>query len=89
MRMGKARVYRIVVGSEVGDRYASAFEGMSIETREGQTILTGEVEDQAHLFGILRRLNGMGLDLLSVEALSLDDRPVAEGIESRSHDPGS
>jgi hypothetical protein len=89
MRMGKARVYRIVVGSEVGDRYASAFEGMSIETREGQTILTGEVEDQAHLFGILRRLNGMGLDLLSVEAISLDDRPVAEGIESRSHDPGS
>jgi hypothetical protein len=89
MRMGKARVYRIVVGSEVGDRYASAFEGMSIETREGQTILTGEVEDQAHLFGILRRLNGIGLDLLSVEALSLDDRPVAEGIESRSHDPGS
>jgi outer membrane PBP1 activator LpoA protein len=66
----KSKVYRIVVRSELGDRYASAFEGMRMEAREGQTILTGEVEDQAHLFGILQRLNGLGLELLSVEVLS-------------------
>ena len=63
-----ARVYRIVVGSELGERYASAFEGMLMET--------GEVKDQPHLFGILERLNGLGLELLSVEALSEEARPV-------------
>jgi len=66
----KAKVYRIVVESELGERYASAFEGMRMESRDGRTILTGEVEDQPHLFGILQRINGLGLELLSVQALS-------------------
>ena len=61
-----ARIYRIVVGSELGERYASAFEGMRVETRDKRKILTGEVEDRPHLFGILRRPNGLGLELLSV-----------------------
>jgi hypothetical protein len=67
---GIARVYRIVVRGELGERYASAFEGMRMETRDGLTILIGELEDQPRLFGILDRLNGLGLQLLSVQALS-------------------
>ena len=54
-------VYRIVVRSELSDRYAVAFEGMKIETKDGETILTGEVIDQPHLFGILDRINRLGL----------------------------
>jgi outer membrane PBP1 activator LpoA protein len=69
-KMGTKTVYRIVARSELGERYATAFEGMRMETRDGQTMLTGEMEDQPHLFGILRRINGLGLELLSVEALS-------------------
>ena len=34
-------IYRIVVRSELSDRYASAFEGMEMETEDGRTILTG------------------------------------------------
>ena len=41
-----------------------------METKDGQTILTGEIKDQPHLFGILERINALGLELLSVEALS-------------------
>jgi len=67
-KKGKGTVYRIVVRSELGDRYASAFEGMRMETQDGQTILIGEVIDQPHLFGILDRINGLGLKLLSVQA---------------------
>jgi hypothetical protein len=66
---GTTKVYRIVVSSELGERYARAFEGMNMETRDGQTILTGEVKDQPHLFGILGRLNGLELELLSVQAM--------------------
>ena len=83
-----ANVYRIVVQSELSDRYASAFEGMQMEAKNGQTILTGEVKDQPHLFGILARLNGLGLVLLSVQALSEVVHPSAEGIEIQSHEPG-
>jgi len=87
-KTGPRTVYRIVTRSELGNRYASAFEGMRMETRGGQTILTGEVKDQPHLFGILQRLNGLGIELLSVEALSEETGPmVAEGIRGLSHEP--
>jgi hypothetical protein len=81
-KKGKGTVYRIVVRCELTDRYASAFEGMRMETQDGQTILIGEVVDQPHLFGILERINGLGLELLSVRALKEDAHPSAEMIES-------
>jgi hypothetical protein len=81
-KKGKETVYCIVVRSELTDRYASAFEGMEMETKEGQTILNGEVKDQPHLFGILDRLNSLGLELLSVQAISEEAHPIAEVIES-------
>ena len=78
-KKGKVKVYRIVVRSELGDRYAAAFGGMRLETEDGRTILTGEFEDQPHLFGILQRRNGLGLVLLSIEAVSEHSHPIAEG----------
>jgi hypothetical protein len=72
-------VYRIVARSELGESYASAFEGMRMETEDGRTILTGEVKDQPHLFGILERINGLGLELLSVHAQQEDASPSALG----------
>jgi hypothetical protein len=79
MRRGTRMVYRIVVRSELSERDAAAFEGMKIETKDGKTILTGEIIDQPHLFGILDRINGLGLQLLSVQALPEDAHSNAEG----------
>ena len=81
MRRSTGMVYRIVVRSELTDTYAVAFEGMKIETKDGETILTGEIIDQPHLFGILDRINGLGLELLSVQALPEDAHSNAEGEE--------
>jgi hypothetical protein len=81
-KKGKGTLYRIVVRSELTDSYACAFDGMEMETKNGQTILSGEVKDQPHLFGILERLNSLGLELLSVQAFSEDAHPSAEVIES-------
>jgi hypothetical protein len=80
-KKGTGKVYRIVVRSELGDRYALAFEGMRMETQEGQTILTGPVKDQPHLFGILDCINGLGLELLGVQALPEDAHSNAQGEE--------
>ena len=66
--MGTRSDYRIVVRAELSERYAAAFEGM--EVNSGLTILTGEVIDQPHLHGIIDRVGGLGLELVSVEALS-------------------
>ena len=76
MRRGTS--YRIVVRSELSDTYAVAFEGMEMEAKGGVTVLTGKIIDQPHLFGILDRINGLGLELLSVEALPDYAHPVPE-----------
>ena len=75
---GTGKLYRIVVRSELSDRYASAFEGMRMETQDGRTILTGELKDQPHLFGVLDRLNGLGLQLLSVQSMPDEDHSSSE-----------
>jgi len=70
MDKGTGTVYRIVVRRELDPAYTAAFEGM--ETKDGDTILTGEIIDQPHLYGILYRINGLGPQLLSVQALPDD-----------------
>ena len=68
-RRGTETVYRIVVRSELSAKYAVAFEGMQMQAKDGVTVLTGKIIDQPHLYGILQCINGLGLELLSVEAL--------------------
>jgi hypothetical protein len=75
---GTGKLYRIVVRSELGDRFASTFEGMRMESKDGRTILTGELKNQPHLFGVLDRLNGLGLELLSVQAMPDEDHSSSE-----------
>ena len=76
---GAKTPYRIVARSELGERYAAAFDGMRMEVKDGETILTGEIVDQAHLLGVLERINGLGLQLLSMQALQDDAYPSADG----------
>ena len=79
MSKGSGTVYRIIVRSELSDTYAVAFEGMEMDTKSGETVLTGKVIDQPHLYGIIDSINGLGLELLSVQALPEDAHPSAEG----------
>ena len=58
-RTRKSKAYRIVVRTEIGERFAAAFEGMDVKISQGQTIISGEVGDQSHLHGILDRINAL------------------------------
>jgi hypothetical protein len=69
MHQDAGKTYRIVVRSELSERYAAAFEEMEMETNSGLTVLTGKIIDQPHLYGILERVSSLGLELLSVECL--------------------
>ncbi len=59
--------YRITVRGRLTKRLMSAFEGLDVEPGIGQTTLVGEIRDQSHLYGVLDRVRGLGLDLVSVE----------------------
>jgi hypothetical protein len=66
--------YRIVLRGRLSDHFAAAFDGMTLELGPGQTVLVGDVRDQAHLYGLLDRLRDFGIELLSVEPA---DTPAA------------
>jgi hypothetical protein len=63
-----ADTYRIEVRGRLTDRFSAAFDGLSITagSREGTTLLTGQIQDQSHLMGVLQTLDGLGIELISV-----------------------
>jgi hypothetical protein len=69
-----AQQYRLVVKGELGRRYASAFEGMTISAHDGITELSGPIIDPAHLQGLFERIAGLGLTVYSLTPL--DPAPV-------------
>ena len=69
--------YRLVVKGELGARYASAFEGMTISAHDGITEITGEIIDPAHLQGLLERIAGLGLTVHSLTPLEKENGEAA------------
>ncbi len=59
--------YRIVLRGRLSERFESAFDGMTLEYGPGQTVLVGDVRDQAHLYGLLDQVRDFGIDLIVVE----------------------
>ena len=58
--------YRLVVEGELGPRYASAFDGMTLRAHDGETEITGPIIDQSHLQGLIERIASLGLTLHSL-----------------------
>jgi hypothetical protein len=71
--------YRIVLRGRLSERLASAFDGMTLEPGPGQTILVGEVRDQAHMYGLLDQLRDFGIDLLAVQPVGTSDGSPGAG----------
>ena len=68
--------YRIVLRGRLTERFESAFDGMVLEPRQDQTVLVGEIRDQAHLYGLLDRLRDFGIDLVAVEPADYEPGPA-------------
>ena len=78
--------YRIVMRGRLSERFESAFEGMALEPGPNQTVLVGDVRDQAHLYGLLDRLREFGIELLAVEQADASDISCEPGP---SYGPGT
>jgi hypothetical protein len=73
-----AQHYEFVLRGEIGDRFGLVFEGMRLERVHGTTVLTGPVLDQAHLHGVIERIQELGIELVSVN-------PTHEGTIDEHH----
>ena len=59
--------YEIRLRGHLETRWAAWFDGMTLShERDGCTLLSGEVTDQAALHGLLQKVRDIGLPLVSV-----------------------
>lgn len=64
---GTPDVYRIRVKGRLVPRWEGWFDRLVISpTSDGDTLLTGPIEDQAALHGVLAKVRDLGLPLISV-----------------------
>lgn len=69
--------YRVVIRGRLGEHLASAFGYLELDSRPGQTTLTGTFADQAQLHRLLDQLRDLGIHLISVN-------PADQGSAPRS-----
>ncbi len=66
--------YPIRFKGHLDDRWAEWFEGLTITLEEnGDTLLTSPVIDQAALHGLLKKVRDLGLLLVSVNRVLVDE----------------
>ncbi|MEK7326973.1 MAG: hypothetical protein AAB217_17150 [Chloroflexota bacterium] len=72
----------IRIKGQIAEHWSAWFEGLTItHSDEGETILSGDVIDQAVLYGLLAKLRDLGLPLLSVNSAPKEPQ------EAKKHPP--
>ena len=64
-------IYQIRLKGHLDPRHEEWLDGFTMTLRpNGETILTGQVADQAALYGLLFRIRDLGIPLLSVNDIN-------------------
>ncbi len=71
--------YQIKVNGHLDESWRDSFEGLAISNLEnGETLLSGALQDQAALQGVLNRITNLGLMLISVNPASTHESIIKE-----------
>src|SRR5262245_34462509 len=69
--------YEFRVRGRLAERLLSSFDGFDAEIQPVETILSGEVADQAALHGVLEQIESLGLELVEVRQVDERRHPLA------------
>ena len=61
-----AQRYEFRVAGRLSERAQGAFVDMSVHDAPAETVISGEVVDDAHLHGVLAQIQNLGLHVVSV-----------------------
>jgi hypothetical protein len=71
--------YAILLKGHLDPFWQEWFENLSITHQsDGTTLLSGQIRDQAALYGILCKMRDLGLTLLELHRASASDLPAGE-----------
>jgi hypothetical protein len=62
----KPTQYQITVAGRLSATLMEAFDGLTARPSAAGTVLCGEMPDQAALYGVLARIESLGLELVDV-----------------------
>ena len=80
-------VYQIRLKERLDEHWSAWLGGLSvIHEANGETVLTGEVVDQAALYGLLSKVRDLHVTLIAVSLLKEDSPSKEEANKSRVHD---
>ena len=75
--------YEIRLQGHLDTRWATWFDGLTLtRDSDGTTVIHGPVADQAALHGLLQKVRDLGLPLISVRHVELD-QPAAPSTDPR------
>jgi hypothetical protein len=66
--MNRSRIYEVRIEGMISDRWSDWFEGLEIQptSTEQETLIKGELPDQAALLGVLSKIHSLNLKIVSV-----------------------
>lgn len=68
------------IKGQIDQGWSEWIGGLSISyTEQGDTVMTGQVRDQAALYGLLEKLSKVGMQLLSFSSTGTDAATAKEG----------
>jgi hypothetical protein len=79
--------YEIRIKGRLSDSLLAAFEGMRASVQPVETVLYGPVQDQAALYGLLNRIQSLGLELVEIRQLRASVDEVQVEPEHQPPDP--
>ena len=65
--MQRPTTYTVEIAGSLPSALADELEGFVHHTNESTSVLTGEVADVAALYGLLARLESLGVTLISIQ----------------------
>jgi hypothetical protein len=68
-------LYTFRIKGRLGATALSAFPAMACELKPRETVLTGLLEDQSALFGVVAQIEALGLELIELRRNEHDDIP--------------
>ena len=72
--------YTIIVGGRLDPRWSGEFGSLRVRPRsDGTTVLDGAIRDQSDLHGQIRRIESLGLKLISVQRDGTESLPPVPG----------
>ena len=66
-------LYEVRIKGQLGTHWEESFEGWSIlHEEDGTTLLTGPVDDQPALYGLLTQMSNLNIKLIAVNRIEVD-----------------